>query len=157
VPDLKKRILYTLGIVALYRVGAHIPTPFIDPDRLAEHVEQTRQGLAGGLFNAVDLFSGKAFTKMSIMALGIMPYISVSIIIQLLTVVFPRLQKMMQEGVLGQRKINRMTRKWTIVLAAFQSFGLATYINQQNLTYLTGAMLPVFYFTTVVAMTERPS
>ncbi len=153
VPELKKRILYTLGVIAIYRIGAHIPTPFIDPDRLAKFIEETRQGMAGGLFNVVDLFSGQAFTNMSIMALGIMPYISVSIIIQLLTVVFPRLQKMQQEGVLGQRKINRMTRKWTIVLAAFQAFGMATLLNKQGLTYMSGAYMPVFYFTTVVAMT----
>ncbi len=153
VPELKQRILFTLAIVLVYRLGAHIPTPFIDPVKLAEWMERERQGLAGGLFNAVDLFSGRAFSNMSIMALGIMPYISVSIIIQLLTVVFPRLQKMMQEGVLGQRKINRMTRKWTIVLAAFQAFGMALYLQNASLTYMTGSFSPVFFFTTVVAMT----
>lgn len=152
-PDLKKRVLYTLGVLAIYRIGAHIPTPFIDPVKLAQFIEQQKQGLAGGLFNVIDLFSGKAFTNMSIMALGIMPYISVSIIIQLLTVVFPRLQKMSQEGVLGQRKINRLTRKWTIVLAAFQAFGMAFYLNGLGLTYMTGPMAPVFFFTTLVTMT----
>lgn len=153
IPDLKRKILYTLMILAVYRIGAHIPTPFLDREKLAEFVERSRAGIGGGLFQVIDLFSGKAFTEMSVFALGIMPYISVSIILQLLTVVYPRLQKLQQEGALGQRKINRMTRQFTIALALFQSFALGLTLQRQGLTYFTGSYSWLFMFTTMIAMT----
>jgi preprotein translocase subunit SecY len=153
IPDLKKKILYTLMILFVYRVGAHIPTPFLDRSQLAQFVERQRSGFGGGLFNVVDLFSGKAFREMSVFALGIMPYISVSIILQLLAVVYPKLQKIQQEGALGQRKINRLTRQFTIALAMFQSCGLAVMLQKQGLTYFVGPYSWVFMFTTIIAMT----
>lgn len=153
IPDLRKKILYTLMILVVYRFGSHVPTPFIDPVKLQEFIQQQREGIGGGLFAVIDLFSGRAFSNMSVFALGIMPYISVSIILQLLAVVWPKLQKIQQEGALGQRRINRMTRNWTIALAIFQSFGLAVTLRQQNLTYFTGPDSWLFIFTTVVAMT----
>lgn len=153
IPDLRKKILYTLMVLVVYRLGAHIPTPFIDPVQLEKFIETQRAGVGGGLFQVVDLFSGRAFSNMSIFALGIMPYISVSIILQLLAVVWPKLQKIQQEGALGQRRINRMTRNWTIALAAFQAFGLAVTLRNQGLSYFSGADSWLFLFTTVVAMT----
>jgi len=153
IPDLKRKILYTLMILLVYRIGAHIPIPFVDRDALEKAIQSARGGVGGGLFDVIDLFSGKAFTQMSVFALGIMPYISVSIILQLLAVVYPRLQKIQQEGALGQRKINRMTRQFTIALGLFQSFALAMTLQKQGLTYFTGSYQWVFTFTTMVAMT----
>lgn len=153
IPDLKKKILYTLMILAIYRIGVHVPIPFIDRDQLAQFVDRSRQGVGGGLFNVVNLFSGRAFEQMSVLALGIMPYISVSIILQLLAVVYPRLQKIQQEGALGQRKINRMTRQYTIILALIQSFLMAMTLRSQNITYLTGSFSWIFMFSTMIAMT----
>lgn len=152
IPDLKRKILYTLMILVVYRIGAHIPTPFIDRTKLLEFVGRQRAA-GGGLFQVIDMFSGYAFRNMSIMALGIMPYISMSIILQLLAVVMPRLQKIQQEGALGQKKINRWTRFGTIGLSAFQGFGLGIHLLQNGLTYFSGSMSGVFLFTTMIAMT----
>ncbi|MCX7020507.1 MAG: preprotein translocase subunit SecY [bacterium] len=151
IPDLRKKIIYTLLLLAVYRLGAHIPTPFIDREKLAEFVARARAGNA--LFQIIDLFSGFAFRNMSIFALGIMPYISMSIILQLLAVVMPRLQKLQQEGALGQKKINRWTRLGTVALAAFQGFGLGITLLQNGLTYMTGAYTGLFLVTTSITMT----
>jgi preprotein translocase subunit SecY len=154
IPDLKKKVLYTLLILLVYRIGAHIPTPFIDRVELAKFIENSRQGLGGSLFAVVDLFSGNAFRQMSVLALGIMPYISVSIILQLLAVVYPKLQKLQQEGALGQRKINRMTRQFTVILALFQSLAMGIYLQTNHLTYMRdGSSYYLFLFTTIIAMT----
>lgn len=151
IPDLKRKILYTLMILGVYRLGAFVPMPFIDRAQLAEYA--ARQRSAGGLFNVIDMFSGNAFSNMSIFALGIMPYISVSIIIQLMAVVLPRLQKIQQEGALGQKKINRWTRFGTVILALFQGFGLGIHLQQQGLTYMTGGRSGIFLFSVMVAAT----
>jgi len=153
IPDLKKKVLYTLLILAVYRIGAHVPTPFIDRAALEQFISNSRQGLGSSLFAVVDLFSGNAFRQMSVLALGIMPYISVSIILQLLAVVYPRLQKLQQEGALGQRKINRMTRQFTVILALFQGLAMGIYMQSNGLTYMTGNYSFLFLFTTMVAMT----
>lgn len=153
IPDLKKKVLYTLLMLFVYRVGAHIPTPFIDRGELANFIERTRQGLGASLFAMVDLFSGNAFRQMSVLALGIMPYISVSIILQLLAVVYPKLQKLQQEGALGQAKINRLTRQFTVVLALFQGIAMGIFLQSNNLTYMTGGYSWLFLFTTMIAMT----
>lgn len=153
IADLRQKMLFTLLILAVYRIGCHIPTPFINPEKLREFMERQRSGAGGGLFQVVDLFSGSAFRNMSVLALGIMPYISVSIILQLLTVVWPKLQKIQQEGALGQRRINRMTRNWTIALAVFQSAGIAAALQNDGLSYFTGPDAWIFYFTSIVAMT----
>ncbi len=110
VPDLRKRVLFTLGILALYRFGNHIPTPGINSAALVDFFEQNR----GNWFGLVDMFSGGNLAKVTIFALGIMPYISASIILQLLTVVWPYLEKLSKEGELGKRKITQYTRYGTV-------------------------------------------
>jgi len=121
IPDLRKRVLFTLGLLAIYRLGGHIPTPGIDANRLQEFFNQN----SGGIFGFVDLFSGGMLRRLTIFALGIMPYITASIILQLLTVVVPTLEKLQKEGELGRRKITQWTRYLTVILALMQSFGIA--------------------------------
>ena len=106
VPDLRNRVLFTLGLLAVYRVGSHIPTPGINAEALALLAEQAR----GTMFGLYDMFSGQNLSQMTIFALGIMPYISASIILQLLTVVWPYLERLSKEGELGRRKITQYTR-----------------------------------------------
>src|SRR5271165_2061085 len=121
VPDLRKRILFTLGMLAIYRLGGHIPTPGVDTNQLQKFFEQNQ----GTIFGFVDLFSGGMLRRLTIFALGIMPYITASIILQLLTVVVPTLEKLQKEGELGRRKITQWTRYLTVILALIQSFGIA--------------------------------
>src|SRR5437016_3984342 len=121
VPDLRKRLLFALGLLAVYRLGAYIPIPGIDTHRFEEFIQQNQ----GTLFGFLDLFSGGMFRRLTIFALGIMPYITASIILQLLTVVVPTLEKLSKEGELGRRKITQWTRYLTIVLSVLQSFGIA--------------------------------
>src|SRR5579863_2605639 len=128
IPDLRKRILFTLGLLAVYRFGGHIPTPGIDANRLAEFFRQNQ----GTLFGMIDLFSGGMFRRMTIFALGIMPYITASIILQLLTVVVPTLEKLQKEGELGRRKITQWTRYLTVILALMQSFGIAITLEKSE-------------------------
>ena len=106
VPDLRKRVLFTLGLLAVYRIGGHIPTPGINGDRLAQFFEQNR----GTMLGFVDLFSGGNLRRLTIFALGIMPYITASIILQLLTVVYEPLAKLQKEGEMGRKKITQWTR-----------------------------------------------
>ena len=122
VPDLRRRVLFMLGLLAVYRVGAFIPTPGVDFAALEVFFAETASGTVLGFF---DLFSGGNFSRLTIFALGIMPYITASIILQLLTVVWPYLEKLSKEGELGRRKITTYTRYLTIVLAAVQSGGIA--------------------------------
>jgi preprotein translocase subunit SecY len=121
VPDLRKRVLFTLAMLAVYRLGGHIPTPGINADALQQIFEQSR----GGLLGFVDLFSGGNMRRLTIFALGIMPYITASIILQLLTVVYEPLAKLQKEGELGRKKITQWTRYLTVVLSALQSLGIA--------------------------------
>jgi preprotein translocase subunit SecY len=121
IPDLRRRIFFTLGLLAVYRLGGHIPTPGIDAKRLSAFFEQNQ----GTLFGFIDLFSGGMLRRLTIFALGIMPYITASIILQLLTVVVPTLEKLQKEGELGRRKITQWTRYLTVILALIQSFGIA--------------------------------
>ena len=121
IPDLRKRILFTLAMLAIYRLGGHIPTPGIDTHQLEKFFEQNQ----GTIFGFVDLFSGGMLRRLTVFALGIMPYITASIILQLLTVVVPTLEKLQKEGELGRRKITQWTRYLTVVLALIQSFGIA--------------------------------
>ena len=125
VPDLRKRILFTLGMLAVYRLGGHIPTPGVDALRFEEFFKQN----AGSFLGFIDLFSGGTFRRLTIFALGIMPYITASIILQLLTVVVPTLEKLQKEGELGRRKITQWTRYLTVGLALMQSFGIATMLQ----------------------------
>jgi preprotein translocase subunit SecY len=121
IPDLRKRILFTLMMLAIYRLGGHIPTPGINGNKLAELFAQNQ----GGIFGFIDLFSGGMMRRLTVFALGIMPYITASIILQLLTVVVPTLEKLQKEGELGRRKITQWTRYLTVILAIIQSFGIA--------------------------------
>src|SRR5436305_12523473 len=121
VPDLRKRILFTLGLLAVYRLGGHIPTPGVNADKLQQFFEQNR----GTFLGFVDLFSGGQLRRLTIFALGIMPYITASIILQLLTVVYEPLAKLQKEGELGRKKITQWTRYLTFGLSAVQSFGIA--------------------------------
>ena len=121
VPDLRTKILFTLLIMAIYRAGSHIPTPGID----VEAAQQFSQQAQGGVFAFINLFSGGALTQMAVFALGIMPYITSSIIMQLLTVVIPKLEAWSKEGETGYKKITQWTRYLTVLLALLQSTGLA--------------------------------
>src|SRR5215471_12478808 len=121
VPDLRKRIFFTLALLAVYRLGGHIPTPGIDANRLAAFFQQNQ----GTLFGFFDLFAGGNIRRLTVFALGIMPYITASIILQLLTVVVPTLEKLQKEGELGRRKITQWTRYLTVGLSIVQSFGIA--------------------------------
>src|SRR5438067_1662968 len=121
IPDLRNRILFTLAMLFVYRLGGHLPTPGINTAAL----EQYFQGQAGGLFGLVDLFSGGQLRRLTIFALGIMPYITASIILQLLTVVYEPLAKLQQEGELGRKKITQWTRYLTLLLSALQGLGIA--------------------------------
>ncbi len=129
VPDLRRRVLFTLGLLAVYRVGNHVPTPGINAQSLIDFFEQNR----GNWFGLVDMFSGGNLAKVTIFALGIMPYISASIILQLLTVVWPFLEKLSKEGELGRRKITQYTRYGTVLLSVIQSFGIAVYLERMTL------------------------
>ncbi len=128
IPDLRKRVLFTLGILAVYRLGSHVPTPGINPAALVDFFQQNQ----GNWFGLVDMFSGGNLAKVTVFALGIMPYISASIILQLLTVVWPFLEKLSKEGELGRRKITQYTRYGTVMLSIIQSLGIAAYL--ENLT-----------------------
>ncbi|HEU4521993.1 MAG TPA: preprotein translocase subunit SecY [Thermoanaerobaculia bacterium] len=128
IPDLRKRIIFTFALLAVYRLGSHIPTPGIDPVALSEFFK----AIGGGVFGFLDLFSGGALSRLSVFALGIMPYISASIILQLLTVVWPYLEKLSKEGEMGRRKINQYTRYATIALAIIQSLGVAFWLRSQT-------------------------
>jgi len=121
IQELKNRVLFTLALLAVYRVGAHIPTPGINGEALSRFL--TERG--GALMGFFDMFSGGALSRVTIFALGIMPYISASIILQLLTVVIPAIGKLAKEGESGRKKIVRYTRYGTVVIAAIQSFGIA--------------------------------
>ncbi|SEG99697.1 protein translocase subunit secY/sec61 alpha [Nonomuraea solani] len=120
-PDLRKKLLFTLGIIALFRLGSVLPTPGVHVQNLAACFDQAREGAAGNIYGMVQLFSGGALLKLSVFALGIMPYITASIILQLLVVVIPRLEALKKEGQAGQTKITQYTRYLTIGLAVLQS------------------------------------
>ncbi|MGD8229711.1 MAG: preprotein translocase subunit SecY [Desulfobacteraceae bacterium] len=152
IPELKKRIIFTLFMLAVYRVGCHIPTPGIDGAALSAFFS-ARQGTLFGLF---DMFSGGALSQMSVMALGIMPYISASIILQLLTVVVPHLEKLKKEGEQGRKKITQYTRYGTVILSVIQGFGIA--VGLERMASPGGAMVvPIggwgFRLLTVVTLT----
>src|SRR5271157_6345862 len=148
IPDLRKRILFTLGLLAIYRLGGHIPTPGIDANRLQEFFNQN----SGGIFGFVDLFSGGMLRRLTIFALGIMPYITASIILQLLTVVVPTLEKLQKEGELGRRKITQWTRYLTVCLAIVQSFGIAFALQSSDGNFVMHPG-PAFIALTMLSLT----
>ncbi|MBM3644588.1 MAG: preprotein translocase subunit SecY [Alphaproteobacteria bacterium] len=125
--ELKQRLWFTLGALVVFRIGAYIPVPGVDPTALAEIFQQN----AGGIAGLLDVFSGGSIGRMSILALSIMPYISASIIMQILTTVVPSLEQLKKEGEAGRKKINQYTRYGTVVLAAFQAWGIAVGLEGQ--------------------------
>jgi len=125
IPDLRKRVFFTLMLLAVYRGGGQIPNPGISSAALAEFWQTQR----GTIFGFVDLFSGQFMSRMTIFALGIMPYISASIILQLLTVGWPYLERLSKEGELGRRKINQYTRYGTIFICIIQSWAIALFLQ----------------------------
>ena len=127
VSDLRNRVLFTLGLLAVYRVGHHITVPGVNLGALDELARQ----MQNSMFGLYDMFSGGNLSKVTIFALGIMPYISASIILQLLTVVWPYLEKLSKEGELGRRKITQYTRYGTVVLATFQALGISIALESQ--------------------------
>src|SRR5258708_22234116 len=146
VPDLRRRVLFTLAMLAVYRLGSHIPTPGINTDALQKAFDQQ----SGGLLGFYDLFSGGNLRKLTIFALGIMPYITGSIILQLLTVVWEPLARLQKEGDLGRRKITQWTRYLTLILSILQSMGIAFTLQNQNFVVDPGTK---FVLMTMVTLT----
>src|SRR4051812_15917103 len=144
--DLKRRLLFLLGALIVFRVGAHIPVPGIDPNVLAD-LFKSQQGGILGMFN---MFSGGALSRFTIFALGIMPYISASIIMQLMTAVSPQLEQLRKEGQAGQRKITQYTRYGTVFLALFQATGISVALESQPGLVMDPGLL--FRFTTVTTL-----
>jgi preprotein translocase subunit SecY len=156
IPELQKRILYTFLLLAVYRIGAHVPTPGIDTQALAAFFEQAK----GSLLGLFDMFAGGALSKLSVFALGIMPYISASIILQLLTVVIPHLEKLSKEGEAGRRKITQYTRYGTVLLSIIQGFGIA--VGLENMAGPSGVSIVItpgwgFRLMTVITLTAGTS
>ncbi len=152
IPELKKRILFTLALLIVYRIGVHVPVPGIDSLALASFFKQAE----GTIFGIVNMFSGGAFEKLSVFALGIMPYISASIILQLLTVVIPHLEQLKKEGEQGRKKITQYTRYGTVVLSIIQGFGIS--VGLESMSSPGGApvvLMPgwAFRLMTVITLT----
>ncbi|MFM8315409.1 MAG: preprotein translocase subunit SecY [Deltaproteobacteria bacterium] len=153
IPELRRRILFTISLLAVYRIGSHIPVPGVNTETLSRFF-QTNQGT---LFGMLNMFSGRALENASIFALGIMPYISSSIIFQLLTVVWPYLNSLSKEGEAGRRKINQYTRYATVVLAMFQGFGIATALmsaENANFVLFPGVKFKLLSVITLAAGTS---
>lgn len=144
--ELRQRIFFVIGALLVFRIGTFITIPGIDPVRLAELFEQQK----GTILDMFNMFGGGALERLSVFALGIMPYISASIIIQLLTKVHPKLEQLNKEGAAGRRKITQYTRLSTLALATFQGLGVAVALSRQGL--MTYESLYTFYFTTVVTL-----
>ncbi len=143
--ELKRRLLFVLGAIIVFRIGAHVPVPGVDPVRLAMLFEELQNTLLG-FFN---MFSGGALSRLSVFALGIMPYISAAIIMQLLTAVSPTLSQLKKEGEAGRRKITQYTRYGTVFLATFQAIGVSKYLASSGIALDPGF---IFYFTAVVTL-----
>ncbi|NBX76983.1 MAG: preprotein translocase subunit SecY [Proteobacteria bacterium] len=153
IPELRRRIFFTIALLSVYRLGCHIPVPGINTDTLSRFFQSNQNTL----FGMLNMFSGRALENASIFALGIMPYISASIIFQLLTVVWPYLSQLSKEGELGRRKINQYTRYATVVLAMFQGFGMASALmsaESQNYVLLPGLQ---FKFVAVITLAAGTS
>ena len=152
IPELKKRILFTLALLIVYRIGVHVPTPGIDSVALASFFARAK----GTLIGLFDMFSGGALERLSVFALGIMPYISASIILQLLTVTIPHLERLSKEGEQGRKKITQYTRYGTVLLSVIQGFGIS--IGLESMTSPGGAVVVIapgwaFRFMTVLTLT----
>lgn len=155
IPELNRRILFTFGMLAVYRIGCAVPTPGIDPVEIRRYFEQSSDG---GMFGLLNLFTGGAFEQLSIFSLGIMPYVSASIILQLLTVVIPKLEELKKEGDEGRRVITRWTRYGTVILAVVQGMLMATALEGGALGANT-VLEPgwAFRFSTILTLTAGTS
>ena len=147
--DLRNRILFTLALLIVYRLGTFIPVPGIDANELRAFMEQASQGIGG----IVSMFTGGALGRMGIFALGIMPYISASIVVQLLTAMVPALEQLKKEGEQGRKKITQYTRYGTVALALFQAYGLAASLEAGNLAYEPGWFFRISVIITLVGGT----
>jgi len=147
--ELKARLLFVLGAFVVYRIGAHIPVPGIDPNALAAMFAQQ----SGSILDMFNMFSGGALMRLSLFALGIMPYISASIIMQLMTIVIPAMEQMKKEGESGRRKISQYTRYGTVVLAMFQSIGISMALQNQSAGGLSVVLQPGIGFVVVTTIT----
>ncbi|MFA6078995.1 MAG: preprotein translocase subunit SecY [Candidatus Omnitrophota bacterium] len=157
IPDLRKKILFTLGLIAVYRIGTYIPTPGVDGLKLAQFFASLAKSQGGALFGIMNMFSGGAISRMTIFALGIMPYISSSIILQLLTAVIPALERIAKEGESGHKKIVQYTRYGTIILAVIQSYFIALWLeNSAHFQGLEIVQFPGWGFRilTVITLTS---
>ena len=152
IPDLRRRILFTLAMLAVYRLGAFIPTPGINADVFEQMFNQS---MGGGLFGLLAMFSGGSLRRLTVFALGIMPYITASIILQLLGVVSPTLEKLRKEGELGRRKITEYTRWLTVGLAAFQGFGIAAALQKQGAA--VGGHIPGLHSSSARSLRSPPA
>jgi preprotein translocase subunit SecY len=147
--ELKARLLFVLGAFIVYRVGAHIPVPGVDPKALAAMFEQQ----SGSILDMFNMFSGGALMRLSLFALGIMPYISASIIMQLMTVVIPAMEQIKKEGESGRRKISQFTRYGTVVLATFQAIGISLALQNQSAGGLSVVLNPGISFIVITTIT----
>jgi preprotein translocase subunit SecY len=152
IPELRKRIIVSFSLLAVYRIGVHVPTPGIDGKALASFFAQHKEGMLG----LMDMFSGGALQSMSVFALGIMPYISASIILQLLTVVVPYLEKLKKEGEAGRKKITQYTRYGTVILSIIQGFGIS--VGLEKMTGPAGSPIVIvpgwsFRLMTIITLT----
>jgi preprotein translocase subunit SecY len=147
--ELKARLLFVLGALFVYRIGAHIPVPGIDPKALAVMFEQQ----SGSILDMFNMFSGGALMRLSLFALGIMPYISASIIMQLMTVVIPAMEQLKKEGESGRRRISQYTRYGTVILATFQAVGISLALQNQTAGGLSVVINPGFGFIAITAIT----
>ena len=153
VPELKRRILFSLALIAIYRLGEHLPTPGVNARALAGAFQAS--GAAGGLFGLYDLFVGGAFSRATIFALGIMPYISASIILQLLGAVVPYYEKLRKEGEEGQKKITQHTRYGTVLISIIQSYAYSVFLlNLGHSQGLSVVAAPGFLFTFSTIVTQ---
>jgi len=150
IEELRSKILFTLALIFIYRVGAHIVLPGINPDSIAQQMSNSKKGILG----LIDTFAGGAFSQASIFALGIMPYISASIFMQLMTVLVPQMQKLQKEGDSGRKKINQWTRYLTVAVTIVQASAYVTYLNEMT---KSGGRIPgfepYFWYTTVIVLT----
>ena len=147
--ELKQRILFVLGALVVFRVGTHIPVPGVDPAAVAALFDQTR----GSIVDVFNMFSGGALSRLSIFALGVMPYISASIIMQMMTAVMPKLEQLKKEGESGRRKITQYTRYFTVVLATFQGVGISVAIESQQVAGSPVILIPGIGFKIITATT----
>ena len=147
--ELKDRLLFVLGALVVYRIGSHIPVPGIDPKALAAMFEQQ----SGSILDMFNMFSGGALMRLSLFALGIMPYISASIIMQLMTVVLPSMEQLKKEGESGRRKISQFTRYGTVVLATFQAIGISVALQNQTAGGLSVVLNPGIPFIAITTIT----